>query len=487
MTARSRANSSPSKASVPLNRAPLPPVPSFPPATLAEWTGGHWTAGPVAAPAGFAIDTRKLRAGEMFVALRTAARDGHDFLEAAAEAGARAALVERVVPDCDLPQLVVADSVQAFQAIAHRHRLAFTGPVTGITGSAGKTSTKDLLARLLGDRVLATEGNLNNHLGVPLTLTRLDGAEHSFAVVEAGISAAGEMAPLARMIAPDVAVVTLVDHAHTRDLGGLAGVAREKALLPAAVRSSGLSFFPRKVMNHEPFQVLAGRRLVIERADVLRPKSSGSETIYYTMTQRAEETAVTIADAATDTTETYAFRRVSDGMAENAVLAISVARWLGVSPSEIRERITQWRTSGMRAEVRREGGRLVYLDCYNANPASMADALKAFQDLAGTEAPRLYVVGGMEELGGESAAKHREVGRRLRLRERDHAFIIGTEAESVAQGAVECGALDSQLETLSSLDGVAMNVARWDGAVFIKGSRRYRLETVMAGEAASTF
>jgi hypothetical protein len=140
----------------------------------------------------------------MFVALRTEKRDGHNYLAAAAARGAAAALVARVVPDSPLPQLVVADPLAALHALARAHRARFRGTVVGVTGSAGKTSTKDLLAVLLGatSQVLATEGNLNNHLGVPLTLLRLDPAQHRHAVVEAGISGPGEMDVIAAMIAP---------------------------------------------------------------------------------------------------------------------------------------------------------------------------------------------------------------------------------------------------------------------------------------------
>jgi len=231
----------------------------------------------------FGVDTRALRPGDVFVALRTERRDGHDFLADAATAGAAAALVavpDRAVP---LPQLVVPDPLAAFQAIAREHRRTFRGAVVGISGSAGKTSTKDLLALLLGGAscgVVATEGNLNNHLGVPLTLTRLDPAVHRFAVVEAGISAPGEMAPLAGMIEPDVALITLVAAAHTRDLGGLEGVAREKALLPAAVRPGGVAIVPRSTLDFAAFRDLRVRTMVVERATAKnrRPAQSGSAT-----------------------------------------------------------------------------------------------------------------------------------------------------------------------------------------------------------------
>ena len=157
---------------------------------MAAWTGGRWTRLPEASLTGFNQDTRLLSAGQVFVALKTDRRDGHDFLEEAQNRQAVAAVVEREVPGSSLPQLVVPDSLTAFQRIAREHRREFHGTVVGVTGSVGKTSTKDLLALLLGGTpaVLATEGNLNNHLGVPLTLTKLDPVAHRAAVIEAGVS-----------------------------------------------------------------------------------------------------------------------------------------------------------------------------------------------------------------------------------------------------------------------------------------------------------
>lgn len=432
-------------------------------------------------PTGFGIDTRRLGRGEMFVALKTGERNGHDFLAAAKHAGASGAVVDEVQREVALPQLVVRDALEAFQTIAYEHRKTFGGPVTGISGSAGKTSTKDLLARLLGPQVLATAGNLNNHLGVPLTLTRLDSNSHKFAVIEAGISAPGEMAPLARMIAPDVAIITLVDHAHTKDLGGIDGVAREKAVLPKALGIEGIAVLPRSVSTRDAFSDLPGRRLIVERADVLLPEAGEDERIFFTVTHRGAETAVTVAYG--HPPETYVFRRVSDGMTQNAVLAICVARWLGVSPAEIRERIEGWGPAPLRGEVREEAGRLVYVDCYNANPASMQDALKVFDELTMESPGRLFLLGGMEELGTVCEEKHRELGRQLNLRAEDRILVIGTGAESVRFGALEKGATDTQIEVLGSLDGVDARIAKWSGPVFVKGSRRYRLESVMSRNA----
>lgn len=456
-------------------------MPVFDPELLARWTDGTWTCRPAAAPVGFGIDTRILAAGEMFVALRTAQRDGHDYLDAARNAGAAAALVAEARPEVDLPQLVVADPQTALQTIAREHRRAFAGPVVGITGSAGKTSTKNLLARLLGTRALATDGNLNNHLGVPLTLTRLDADRHDYAVIEAGIAGVGEMAPLADMIEPDVALVTLVGEAHTEALGGLEGVAREKVGLPARVRDAGVAIFPETCRTYSVFRQLHVRCMTVERADVLLPSEPSADHTYFTVTHREDQTALTIAYPVDGQRPLlFTLRRVTDGMAQNAVLAVCAALWLGLEPALIQERLRGWGPAPLRGEIRRAGERVFYLDCYNANPASMADALATFSSLDAAQAPRLYLLGNMEELGPGAAEHHRELGRRLSLRPGDHVCVIGPDAPAVREGALAAGAQAEQVEVIADLTSAAARLQTWRGAVFLKGSRRYRLETVSA-------
>lgn len=460
-------------------------MPRFDPSLLATWTSGTWTRGqPRGDVTGFGIDTRQLRPGQIFVALKTGKRDGHDFLAPAQAAGAVAALVSRAHEHLDLPQLVVADPLAAFQTIAREHRRRFRRPVIGVTGSAGKTSTKNLLALLLGPRVLATEGNLNNHLGVPLTLTRLEADEHEFAVIEAGISGPGEMAPLARMIEPDLAMVTLVGAAHTAELGGLEGVAREKAVLPAAVRPEGLVVFPADCLDYAPFRALSGRRLIVGRAAADGAGATDAERIQFSVANRGAETAITLAGAGRPE-QGFTLRRVSDGMAQNAALAILAAQWLGVGRELIQRRLRDWSPAPLRGEIRREGEKLYYLDCYNANPASMHDALAAFEALAAADEPRCYVIGCMEELGDETIRHHRELGARLRLRPEDHVWVIGAAAVAVREGALAAGGDPAQVEVVESLRGVVARLATFNGAVFVKGSRRYQLETILEGGAAT--
>lgn len=444
---------------------------TFSPDFLAATTGGHWTRQPECALTGFGIDTRTLRAGDVFVALKTAARDGHAFLGTARAAGAGAALVAVADATIDLPQLVVADPLTAFQAIAAAHRQRFAAPVVGVSGSAGKTSTKELLALLLAGApgtVLATAGNLNNHLGVPLTLTRLDPARHRFAVVEAGIGGPGEMAPLAGMIAADLGIITMVGPAHLEALGSLEGVAKEKAMLLSGARAGALKLFPAACLEYAAFRALAGP------AVALAPQ----------IAHGAEGTRITFTPAGAERAETFVCRRVSAGMATNAALALAAALSLGVTAEQARARLASWAPADMRGELRRDAqGRWLYVDCYNANPASMHDALAVFAEIAPAGLPRLYVIGGMEELGADSGHYHRELGRALaaRLRAGDRVLVLA--AESAAEALV-AGAGHASVAAVPDLAALRPLFEDFGGAVFIKGSRRYRLETLL--QAAGT-
>ncbi len=452
-------------------------MPAFAPEFLAATTAGRWERTPAAAPTGFSQDTRTLVPGELFVALRTGQRDGHDFLADAAARGAVAALVERPVAGSDLPQLVVADTLRAFQAVAAAHRRAFPGPVVGVTGSAGKTSTKDLLALLLGGApaVLATEGNLNNHLGVPLTLTRLDPAVHRAAVVEGGINQRGDMAELTAMIQPDHGVVTLVGPAHLEKLGSLDGVAAEKVGMLAAVRAGGLQVFPLGCWSYAPFQALANP-LVLVPANEAMVRVAG-RTLQFTVLHRPERTEVTLGGR-----RTFVARRVSSGQAQNAALALALASELGVADADLQERLARWTPSKWRGELRRLGAAEVYCDFYNANPASMQDAILAFAGLVRPELPRLYVLGSMEELGAHAADFHRQLGRSLLLRPGDHLCALGGQAAALREGLLENGNDPAQVEVVADLAPVRARLAAFTGAAFIKGSRRYQLERLVGGE-----
>ena len=455
-------------------------MPTFAAEKLATWTGGSWTRLPGGALTGFTQDTRRLAPGQGFVALKTGQRDGHDFLDEAQGRGAAAALVAREITGSVLPQLVVADPLTAFQQIAREHRREFHGTVVGVTGSVGKTSTKDLLALLLGGSpdVLATEGNLNNHIGVPLTLTRLDAATHRAAVVEAGINMTGEMAGLAEMIEPDHSVVTLVAPAHLEKLGSLAGVAVEKSRLPAANRPGGVAVFPVACWAYESFRTLANPLVLVPENEGMTPVAG--RTVKFNVFHRPDRTEVTLAGQ-----RRFALRRVSAGMAQNAALALVLAAELGVGDAALQSRLAAWQPSQWRGELRQSGETTVYCDFYNANPASMTDAIDAFNGAVRADLPRLYVLGSMEELGADSAAYHRQLGRTLHLRRGDFLFAIGSQSAALVEGLRENGNDPAQFTVLTDLSPVRERLTDFKGAVFLKGSRRYQLETVLDPHATA--
>jgi UDP-N-acetylmuramoyl-tripeptide--D-alanyl-D-alanine ligase len=379
-----------------------------------------------------------------------------------------------------LAQLVVGDPLVALQAIAREHRRGFRGTVIGVTGSAGKTSTKELLSVVLGGAAgtLATEANLNNHIGVALTLTRIEPGRHAFAVVEAGISAPGEMDVLAGMIQPDIAVVTMVGPAHLQDLGGLEGVAREKSALIRAVRPGGVGIFPSSCEVFEAFGALPpGMCVVLEPATRGGPPGSGR--VPFSVSHTALESSLSVTHEAGKSA--FTLRRISDGMAQNAALAIAAALRLGIPEDAIRTRLKAWNPSPLRGEWRISDGRWLYLDCYNANPASMADALEVFVEVAPRDEPRLLVLGSMEELGPESRRYHVELGKSLRLRPGDQVVAVGGHADAVRQGAVEGGADPGQVTVSASVAPLADRLAAFKGAVFVKGSRRHQLEKAFTG------
>jgi UDP-N-acetylmuramoyl-tripeptide--D-alanyl-D-alanine ligase len=455
-------------------------VADFHPAELAAASGGTWTGPEPRQASGFCIDTRELQPGDVFVALPGTTRDGHDFLLEAAGRGAAAALVSKPNREAGLPQLVVGDVEAAFQAIATAWRQRFRGPVLGVTGSCGKTSTKDLLAILFGGEaggVLATRGNLNNQLGVPLTLLRLDSRHHRFAVIEAGISGPGDMDTLAGMIQPNHALVTLVAAAHLERLGSLEGVAREKSRLLAAVASSGVAAFPSSCWPYAVFRELAADAVIVHPLDQPLPEGLDRPVHAYAWEETGERSRLRLQPAA-GAEVSFDLRRVSRGQAANAALALATALRLGVPAARLQERLNYWQPARFRGQALDLGSVRAFVDCYNANPASMADSLEHFLALSAGR-PRLAVLGCMEELGPDSGRWHEELGQRFRFADADLVFAIGGQAEALRRGLLAAGNAPEQIVVAAELEPIRRAIAGFSGELFLKGSRRYRLEALL--------
>lgn len=448
---------------------------------LEEWSGGRWERRPASPILGFSFDSRRVQPGDLFICLKSGRRDGHDFIAQAAASGAVAALVGEEKPEVDLPQLVVDDPLEALGRMAAGHRRQFSGPVIGVTGSCGKTSTKDLLALLLGgpSGVHSTKGNFNNLIGAPLTVLGLDPKRHRSAVIEAGINQPGEMAALAKIIQPSHALVTLIAPAHLEYLKDLQGVAREKAILARGLPSTGALVIPASCLLYEPFHDLPAPVFTVveeeddgvEDADVrFRVEQLPSRTVLH-LTRNGVR-------------QIFTMRKVSAGMASNAVLAIEMARLLDVPDPQIQERLLNWAPTCFRGEVVEHGASRFYVDCYNANPAAMEDSLEFFRELAVGSERRLYVLGCMGELGDESASYHRDLGRRIQLEPGDRILITGQEVPALREGLLATGNDAGQITVFSRVEEIEDEVAGHDGFVFIKGSRAYGLEALLKAAAA---
>ncbi len=446
-------------------------MPTFSSSDLATWSAGQWTASPSASLTGFGTDTRALRTGDVFVAVRTERRDGHDFLADARAHGAACALVSRRVADA-LPQLVVDDSLAALRRLAAEWRRRFKGRVVGVTGSVGKTSTKELLATLLGAEAFVTEANLNNLIGVPLMLLRIEPERHRFAVIEAGMSVPGELGISARVICPDLVIVTAVTPVHLEGVGTLAAVAHEKAELIAALADGGCAILPSSLLAWPEFAALAARCIAVQFPGDPAPAAAPARLVRADFIQDAQGRRSLVLDG-----QAFPLATISDGLARNAALALVAARELGRTDTELAASLGSWRPPVGRGSVHVIGDQTFTIDCYNSSPASLLDSAASFDRFSrGSALARLFVLGGMAELGPTSAQLHRDCGSQLPLRSGDQVVAFGGEAPAFLQGVAQSGV---GLFTAASLDEVAARIRTHRGHVFLKGSRSFALERAL--------
>jgi UDP-N-acetylmuramoyl-tripeptide--D-alanyl-D-alanine ligase len=447
-------------------------VNSFCPSDVAAWTGGAWLDERKGEKInGFAFDARLIEPGQCFIALRSDRRDGHDYIGQALQRGALAAMVERPI-ESELPQLVVKNTLDAMEAIAIAVRDRYPGQVIGVTGSCGKTSTKEMLTQLLGRAVThATEGNWNNRIGVPMTLFRLHSNEKSFAVVEAGINQPEEMGHLGAMIQANLVLVTNIGPAHLEKLSSLEGIAAEKACLMERASSDAQLILPADVFRYTSFARFADRATVLikEGESVI---GQPQRVVRYGI----EGGKICIEELFGQTLFSVASR--SPGIRANAALALVAADSLGIPVDLLEERLAAWSPSGNRGRLVDQSGRPCYMDCYNANPASMADALSAFTESVSAALPRCYVLGAMQELGSRAPDLHAQSLQGLILRPGDVACLVGPE-ELRAGYRRGLTASAEQIYEADSAEEIQSIVASFQGALFLKGSRIFALEQLL--------
>ncbi|MHC1758807.1 MAG: UDP-N-acetylmuramoyl-tripeptide--D-alanyl-D-alanine ligase [Negativicutes bacterium] len=379
---------------------------------LTATKGQRIASGSIEVFTGISTDTRSLTPGALFVALAGDRFDGHDFLPAALRLGAAGFVVSRV-PEAPLPGaeiFLVEDTRTAYQDLARFHRRRFGLPVIAVTGSNGKTSTKDMIAAILSTQlhVLKTEANFNNEIGLSQTLLRID-ETHQAVVVEMGMRGQGEIAGLAAVALPTIGVVTNVGETHLERLGSIDNIASAKAELIEALDENGAA-----ILNGDDPYVRA------------MAKKTAAPTRYYGLNQEADirathiiQTAQTVDFDCTAGTESFKVSVPIPGIHNvyNALAAIAVGLELGLTPESVSQGLSCYEPGKMRLNIKQMNGVTVIDDTYNASPLSMAAAIEVLSSVA--KGRKLAAIGDMLELGPAASAAHAKVG--------DHLAAIGVE------------------------------------------------------------
>lgn len=415
-------------------------------------------------------DTRKIQPGSLFVCLRGERFDGHAFASQAAKLGAAALLVDHPV-DADVPQLVVTDTGKALLQLAGWYRRRFQLPVVGLTGSVGKTTTKEFIALVLGAKynTLKTQGNLNNEIGVPQMLFRLEDS-HTAAVIEMGMNHFGEISRLTRAVAPTVGLITNIGVSHIENLGSRAGILQAKLEI-----LEGMAPDAPLIVNMDN--------------DMLRTVKLGDRPLltFAIDDQSADFTATDIAEQGSTTTFTVHHSTFTQPVTiptvgihnvYNALAAMAVGYVTGVDPAAAASALANYVPTGMRQNLVQVGGVQVIEDCYNASPDSMRAAL---QTLGKLPVHRRYaVLGAMLELGDYAKEAHTQVGKMAAENGIDGVLAYGADAAYIVEAAKQAGLENARLfDTKEALaQSLAQQVQPGDGVLF-KGSRGMHLEDVM--------
>jgi UDP-N-acetylmuramoyl-tripeptide--D-alanyl-D-alanine ligase len=423
---------------------------------------------------GYSIDTRTIGAGELFFAVKGERLDGHDFVSAALEKGAVAAVVRKDEwhrYSWTNRLLVVDDTLAALQTLATAVRKLWGKPLVGVTGSVGKTTTKEAIAHVLSSRfhVLKSEGNFNNHFGLPLMLLKLE-PEHDVAVIELGMSHAGEIRALAKIAQPEIGVVTNVAPVHLEFFDSIAGIARAKYELVESLPSSGTA-----VLNADDEYVSQFGR-----------DFKGKVILYGTRATadvRAENVQLLGVDGSTFEVVTPAGSQqvrlplVGEHNVLNALAAIAVGMTRGLTLSEVAAALATLKPTDKRGQVVQLGNITVVNDCYNSNPKAlqaMVDALAAMKARR-----RIVVAGEMLELGPQAEAMHRSAG--LHVAEKKIDVLLGVRglAQAMVEGAQQAGMQTEFVATPEEAGEWLAREARDGDAVLLKASRGVKLEKAL--------
>ncbi|QFY89273.1 UDP-N-acetylmuramoyl-tripeptide--D-alanyl-D-alanine ligase [Magnetovirga frankeli] len=419
-----------------------------------------------------AIDSRRLQGQPLFIALRGERFDGHDYLQQAQAGGAIALMLERPSP-IDLPQLLVADCRLALGQLAAAWRKASPAKVVGLTGSNGKTTLKEMLACILGQNgtpVLATQGNLNNDIGVPLTLLRL--RDEPLAVIEMGANHGGEIAYLTRLARPDVAILNNAGRSHLEGFGSLEGVARGKGEIIQGLVEDGCFVYhfdsPWAALWR---QLAAGKRRLgfglAKGAEIRSPAQVETRWDAQGFSSRF------LVETPADSFEVQ-MALAGEHNRLNALAAIAACYCLGIPDAQVQQGLARIAPVPGRLHCRPLGSGFLLDDSYNANPESLSAAIQVLRSAPGE---RILVLGDMAELGADSASLHAEIGTKARAAGIDRLYAVGPLAQQAVEAFGPGAAHFSDQQALIQALGQAL---RGSETLLVKGSRSSAMDRVVA-------
>lgn len=414
-------------------------------------------------------DSRQLQPGDLFVALRGDRFDGHDFLAKAVAAGAIALVVERVDMTLAVPQLVVSDTLLALGQIASLNRQNFNGRLLAITGSSGKTTVKTMVAAILAEcgSVLMTQGNFNNHIGVPLTLLQID-APHEFAVIEMGASAIGEIAYLCELAKPDVTLINNVMPAHIQGFGSLEGVSQAKSEIYLGLSREGTAVVNVDDAFSADWLALLAHKKIITVSLTDSAANCFARDIQY----RDESVSFTL--VAYNKAIEIQLNALGEHSVRNALAAAACAFAAGAELKAIQLGLAQF--APVKGRMSRHlgcGGALVIDDSYNANPGSVRAAIDV---LSAQKMLSVLVLGDMGELGEQAAELHADIGRYAQAQGVTQLFTVGTLSQYASEAfGTAAQHYTNQAELISALKKIANSQT----VILIKGSRSAKTDLIV--------
>ena len=420
---------------------------------------------------GYSIDSRTLRLGELFFAVKGERLDGHDFVDAALKMGAAAAVVGRGQSDryADKSRLLaVDDTLVALQQLATAVRRAWGKPLVGVTGSAGKTTTKEAIAHVLGVRfrVLKSEGNFNNHFGLPLMLLKLE-PDHDMAVIEMGMSHAGEIRALAKIARPEIGVVTNVAPVHLEFFDSLSGIARAKYELVESLPTGGTA-----VLNADDEYVSQFGRDFKGRVVSYGTRATADVRAENVKTRGAEGSEFDVVMAGVR--EHARLPLVGKHNILNALAAVAVGLARGLAPAEAVGALASLAPSDKRGQVLQMGNITVINDCYNSNPKALNAMVDALAAMGASR--RIVVAGEMLELGPAGGEMHRAAGQHIAGKKIDVLLGVRGMAQAMVDGARHAGIQAEFVATPEEAGEWLAREARDGDVVLLKASRGVKLE-----------